>query len=111
MFRLHAEARQGRVGKAGTVRELFDATDLTHGFLPFPQSRGRDLHLILLVCERWGGGEVKVEDGDLCIVPKLLYKGMSALPRKVVEMYSDTWFPERLISDKWDSSLFNILLN
>lgn len=58
-----------------------------------------------------GGGEVKVEDGDLCIVPKLLYKGMSALPRKVVEMYSDTWFPERLISDKWDSSLFNILLN
>lgn len=26
-------------------------------------------------------------------------------------MYSDTWFPERLISDKWDSSLFNILLN
>lgn len=33
------------------------------------------------------------------------------LPRKVVEMYSDTWFPERLISDKWDSSLFSILLN
>lgn len=32
-------------------------------------------------------------------------------PRKVVEMYSDTWFPERLISDKWDSSLFSILLN
>lgn len=26
-------------------------------------------------------------------------------------MYSDTWFPERLISDKWDSSLFSILLN
>lgn len=36
---------------------------------------------------------------------------MSTLPRKVVEMYSDTWFPERLISDKWDSSRFNILLN
>lgn len=33
------------------------------------------------------------------------------LPRKVVEMYSDTWFPERLISDRWDSSLFSILLN
>lgn len=37
--------------------------------------------------------------------------GRFVLPRKVVEMYSDTWFPERLISDKWDSSLFNILLN
>lgn len=37
--------------------------------------------------------------------------GRFDLPRKVVEMYSDTWFPERLISDKWDSSLFNILLN
>lgn len=32
-------------------------------------------------------------------------------PMKVLEMYSDTWLPERLISDRWDSSLFNILLN
>lgn len=32
-------------------------------------------------------------------------------PRKVLEMNSDTWFPERLISDRWVSSLFNILLN
>jgi hypothetical protein len=32
-------------------------------------------------------------------------------PRKVLEMNSDTWFPERLISDRWLSSLFNILLN
>jgi len=32
-------------------------------------------------------------------------------PRKVLEMYSETWFPERLIFDKWDSSLFSILLN
>lgn len=32
-------------------------------------------------------------------------------PRKVLEMYSDTWLPERLISDRWDSSLFSILLN
>ena len=30
---------------------------------------------------------------------------------KVLEMYSDTWLPERLISDRWDSSLFSILLN
>lgn len=89
------------------MRELFDATDLTHGFLPFPQRRGRDLHLILLI---WGGGRDKGQDGDLCVCAGSC-KGTSALPRKVVEMYSDTWFPERLISDKWDSSLFNILLN
>lgn len=32
-------------------------------------------------------------------------------PRKVLEMNSDTWFPERLISDRWVSSLFSIRLN
>lgn len=32
-------------------------------------------------------------------------------PRKVLEMYSDTWLPDRLISDRWLSSRFNILLN
>lgn len=32
-------------------------------------------------------------------------------PMNVLEMYSDTWLPERLISDRWDSSLFSILLN
>lgn len=32
-------------------------------------------------------------------------------PRKVLEMYSDTWLPERLISDRWFSSRFSILLN
>lgn len=32
-------------------------------------------------------------------------------PRKVLEMYSDTWLPERLISDRWLSSRFSILLN
>lgn len=110
MFCLHAEARQGRVGKAGTVRELFDAADLTHGFLPLPQSRGRDLHLILLIWECGREEEVKTEQRDLRISIGG-YKNMSTLPRKVVEMYSDTWFPERLISDKWDSSRFNILLN
>lgn len=46
-----------------------------------------------------GAGRVSIEVGG-CV-----------LPRKVVEMYSDTWFPERLISDKWDNSLFSILLN
>lgn len=35
----------------------------------------------------------------------------SRSPRKVLEMYSDTWLPERLISDRCDSSLFSILLN
>lgn len=33
------------------------------------------------------------------------------LPRKVLEMNSDTWFPERLVSDSWVSSRFSILLN
>lgn len=35
----------------------------------------------------------------------------SPLPRKVLEMNSDTWFPERLVSDSWVSSRFSILLN
>lgn len=43
--------------------------------------------------------------------PKDIDMDLFYQPRKVVEMYSDTWFPERLISDKWDSSLFSILLN
>lgn len=77
MFSLHAEARQGRVGKAGTVRELFDTTDLTHGFLSFPQSRGWDLHLILLI---WGGGRDKFQDGDLCFAPDLLEIVKARLP-------------------------------
>lgn len=33
------------------------------------------------------------------------------LSRKVLEMYSDTWLPERLISDRCVSSRFSILLN
>lgn len=36
---------------------------------------------------------------------------MAKLPKKVLEMYSETWFPDRLISDRWVSSLFSILLN
>ena len=49
MFSLHAEARQGGVGKAGTVRELLHTADVTHGLLPLPQSWGRDLHFVLLI--------------------------------------------------------------
>lgn len=33
------------------------------------------------------------------------------LPRNVVEMYSETWFPDLLISDRCVSSRFSILLN
>ncbi len=53
MFSLHAEARHGGVGKAGTVRELLHTADVTHGLLPLPQSRGWDLHLVLFI---WVGG-------------------------------------------------------
>ena len=49
MLSLHAETRQGGVGKAGTVRELLHTADVTHGLLPLPQGRGRDLHLVLLI--------------------------------------------------------------
>lgn len=35
----------------------------------------------------------------------------SHLPRKVLEMNSETWFPDRLISDRCVNSRFNILLN
>lgn len=59
------------------MRELFDTTDLTHGFLPFPQSRGRDLHLILLI---WGGGRNKGQEGDLCIAPDPLEVVNARLP-------------------------------
>lgn len=59
------------------MRELFDATYLTHGLLPFPQSRGRDLHLILLI---WGGGRDKGEDGDLCMAPDPLEVVKAHLP-------------------------------
>lgn len=37
--------------------------------------------------------------------------GAWSSPRKVLEMYSDTWFPERLVSDRCDSSRFSIRLN
>lgn len=39
------------------------------------------------------------------------FSSVSHSPRKVLEMNSDTWFPERLISDRWVSSLFSIRLN
>lgn len=111
MFSLDTEARHGGVGKAGTVRKLLDTTDVTHWLLPLPQCRGWDLHFVLLI---WGGKTQRLTRMETYM---FRYSGCSqidgrfVLPRKVVEMYSDTWFPERLISDKWDSSLFNILLN
>lgn len=37
--------------------------------------------------------------------------GGFSLPRKVLEMNSDTWFPDRLISDRCVNSRFSILLN
>lgn len=37
--------------------------------------------------------------------------GVFSLPRKVLEMNSDTWFPDRLISDRCVNSRFSILLN
>lgn len=33
------------------------------------------------------------------------------LPKNVEQMYSDIWLPDLLDSEKWESSLFNILLN
>lgn len=35
----------------------------------------------------------------------------NVLPRKVFEMYSETWFPDRLISERCVNSRFSILLN
>lgn len=49
------------------------------------------------------------------ILKKNLSYGISfpvnILPKKVFEMYSDTWFPDRLISERCVSSRFSILLN
>lgn len=45
----------------------------------------------------------------MCVWTEIILWSFS--PMKVLEMYSDTWLPERLISDRWDSSLFSILLN
>lgn len=38
-------------------------------------------------------------------------RGGVSSPRKVLEMYSETWFPERLVSERCVSSRFSILLN
>lgn len=35
----------------------------------------------------------------------------TCLPKKVFEIYSETWLPDRLISDRWVSSRLSILLN
>lgn len=66
MLSLDTEARHGGVGKAGTVRKLLDTADVTHWLLPLPQSRGWDLHFVLLI---WGGQDSEVtKDGDLCVL-------------------------------------------
>lgn len=36
---------------------------------------------------------------------------VNLLPKKVLDIYSDTWLPDRLISERWVSSRFSILLN
>lgn len=51
---------------------------------------------------------------DSCVVFCIfdhLHLGTQSLPKKVLEMNSETWFPERLISDRCVNSRFNILLN
>lgn len=48
VLRVDAEARHGGAGEAGAVRQLPHAADVTHRFVS--QGRGRDFHLVLLVC-------------------------------------------------------------
>lgn len=79
MFSLHAEARHGGVGKAGTVRELLYTADVTHGLLPLPQGRGWDLHLVLLI---WKDQQSKVSQEwrqmeGLCLTLGQSYKGLA----------------------------------
>lgn len=56
---------------------------------------------------------VKIQCMLQCVCEQLFVSGcvLQCSPRKVLEMYSDTWLPERLISDRWLSSRFSILLN
>lgn len=42
---------------------------------------------------------------------KVIGLPVSVLPKNVFEMYSDTWFPDLLISERCVSSRFSILLN
>lgn len=74
MFSLDAEARQGGVGKAGTVRELLHTTDVAHGLLPLPQGRGWDLHLVLLI---WGRVNSQRSDRDGALLKVVLELGQS----------------------------------
>lgn len=46
-----------------------------------------------------------------CLTYLVFYVRLCALPRKVLEMNSETWFPDRLISERCVNSRFNILLN
>lgn len=121
MLRVDAEARHGGAGQAGAVRQLPHPADVTHGLLL--QGGRRDLHVVLLVCRLDGRTHTRGSRGLLFVC--LSVRGgrgsdeapggeatrQPHSPMKVLEMYSDTWLPERLISDRWDSSLFSILLN
>lgn len=111
VVRVDAEARHGSAGEAGAVRQFPHSADVTHGFIF--QSGRRDFHLILLVWRH-----THTHSGFIVFNLDKVINAMwteitfwSRSPMKVLEMYSDTWFPERLISDRWESSLFSILLN
>lgn len=47
-------------------------------------------------------------EGEISYDPQRLSGGS---PRKVCEMNSDTWFPERLVSDRWVNSRLSMRLN
>lgn len=113
------EARHWRAGEAGAVRQFPHSTDVTHRFVF--QSRRRDFHIVLLVYrleDKHTHTHTHADGRVYCFclvkVRNVMWTEIrlwSHSPMKVLEMYSDTWLPERLISDRWDSSLFNILLN
>lgn len=115
VVRVDSEARHRGAGEAGAVRQFPHSADVTHRFIF--QGRRRDFHLVLLVYGLMN--KHKHIDGRiycfyLAKVVNVMWTEISLgphSPMKVLEMYSDTWLPERLISDRWDSSLFSILLN
>lgn len=56
--------------------------------------------------------QIVMQRGWMCCVGRTVVEVVEVfLPRKVLEMNSDTWFPDRLISDRCVNSRFNILLN
>ena len=56
--------------------------------------------------------ETTVSDKFLEIINQLKDNNqMRELPKNVLQMYSEIWFPDLLDSAKWLSSLFSIRLN